>query len=491
MDRVLVARLVAVAEGIVDPAAAARSARLLAEADARRASPPTTPTVALVGGTGSGKSSLLNALAGSVISETGLVRPTTESPMAWVPADLDGATGRLLDDLGILARVASPPSPGWVVLDLPDTDSVRSSNALVAEWVVPRVDVVVWVVDPVKYHDARTAAMLAELRPGLAGVVVVLNKIDALGSPDVGRVRDAVTSFVADLGGTPQVLAAAGDPPGSAPVGIDRVRTAIDRAVAEKAFDPVDHLLAEAVHQVRESAPRWPDGLRGWQELADPVHRRLGQVVDAAEGAAAVAALGRAEAARAAGGAAGVALHRVLHGPPEVARASALDDLEDLLDGWRDAPKVVALRSSLERALLGVGVSESVGPALESAWETAVADAVEPMTVAHGRWWPVSRGLGWLGPLAVLAGPGMLIGGVEGGLAVTIAGLVLSILVALVSLRGGSTAGRATWEAFTNDAVAGAERRIDEVVGRPYRAAAEPLLAFREALTHCGGDPYT
>jgi hypothetical protein len=42
--------------------------------------------LALAGGTGVGKSSLLNALAGEPISPAGVMRPTTSEPTAWVPA---------------------------------------------------------------------------------------------------------------------------------------------------------------------------------------------------------------------------------------------------------------------------------------------------------------------------------------------------------------------------------------------------------------------
>ena len=45
-----------------------------------------TVVIALGGGTGVGKSSLLNALAGSTVAPTGALRPTTDQPLAWIPA---------------------------------------------------------------------------------------------------------------------------------------------------------------------------------------------------------------------------------------------------------------------------------------------------------------------------------------------------------------------------------------------------------------------
>ena len=57
-------------------------ARDLAE---RLGFPAETYVLALVGGTGVGKSSLLNALAGSSVSDASARRPTTAEPLAWVP----------------------------------------------------------------------------------------------------------------------------------------------------------------------------------------------------------------------------------------------------------------------------------------------------------------------------------------------------------------------------------------------------------------------
>src|SRR3954470_10940974 len=56
--------------------------------------------LALVGGTGVGKSSLLNALAGSVVSPASARRPTTSEPIAWIPSGEREALAPLLEWLG-------------------------------------------------------------------------------------------------------------------------------------------------------------------------------------------------------------------------------------------------------------------------------------------------------------------------------------------------------------------------------------------------------
>src|SRR5688572_5794220 len=57
--------------------------------------------LALVGGTGVGKSSLLNALAGGVVSPASARRPTTEVPVAWVATSAREETTPLLQWLDV------------------------------------------------------------------------------------------------------------------------------------------------------------------------------------------------------------------------------------------------------------------------------------------------------------------------------------------------------------------------------------------------------
>jgi GTPase Era involved in 16S rRNA processing len=83
----------------VSPDALAETGELLERVGERRRLSLEHTVVALAGATGSGKSTLFNALAGLDLSETGVRRPTTSRPLAcaWQP---DRAAG-LLDRLGI------------------------------------------------------------------------------------------------------------------------------------------------------------------------------------------------------------------------------------------------------------------------------------------------------------------------------------------------------------------------------------------------------
>jgi ribosome biogenesis GTPase A len=62
-----------------------------ADAVRRMGFPGDAYVLAFVGGTGVGKSSLLNALAGETVSPASVRRPTTSVPVAWVPAPESGS----------------------------------------------------------------------------------------------------------------------------------------------------------------------------------------------------------------------------------------------------------------------------------------------------------------------------------------------------------------------------------------------------------------
>jgi GTPase Era involved in 16S rRNA processing len=119
--------------------------------------------VALAGATGSGKSSLFNALTGLDLAAIGTRRPTSSMPLACVWGE--EPAGELLNWLGIPRRhqvqhrssledAQSEDLDGLVLLDLPDHDSTEVEHRLIVDRLVELVDVLVWVVDPQKYADA-------------------------------------------------------------------------------------------------------------------------------------------------------------------------------------------------------------------------------------------------------------------------------------------------------------------------------------------------
>jgi GTP-binding protein EngB required for normal cell division len=152
--------------------------------------------VALAGGTGSGKSTLFNALSGAAFSPPGVTRPTTRHVHACVWG-MQGVAP-LLDWLNVqrrhrYARASVLDSgesdlDGLVLLDLPDHDSVVTASMAAVDRLSKLADMVIWVLDPQKYADAAVHNRYLIPLAGHASVfTVVLNQIDTL-PPD--QIRD-------------------------------------------------------------------------------------------------------------------------------------------------------------------------------------------------------------------------------------------------------------------------------------------------------------
>lgn len=142
----------------------------------------------LAGGTGSGKSTLFNALTGLRFADAGEIRPTTMQPTACV-----WATGaeQLLDTLGVprdrrisgnsILTTPEHTADNLVLLDLPDHDSVAASNAGVVNRILPLADLIVWVLDPQKYADNLIhASYLSAMRERAGRMVVAVNQMDTV-----------------------------------------------------------------------------------------------------------------------------------------------------------------------------------------------------------------------------------------------------------------------------------------------------------------------
>lgn len=154
--------------------------------------------VALAGSTGSGKSSLFNALVGAEVSPVGVLRPTTSKAYACVWGS-EGATP-LVQWLGVPRRhttwrhgsqdawgrdravtSADDELDGLVLLDLPDHDSTVVEHQQEVDRLVELVDLLVWVVDPQKYADqVLHERYLRNLANHSDVTVVVLNQVDTV-----------------------------------------------------------------------------------------------------------------------------------------------------------------------------------------------------------------------------------------------------------------------------------------------------------------------
>lgn len=246
-----------------------------------------TVVVALAGGTGSGKSSLLNALAGEEVSPPGARRPTTAEPVAWIPSNPEPGLTRLLDDIGVIRRVGQDEQSWLAVIDLPDTDSVAFDHRQTVDRLLPLVDAVVWVLDPEKYQDARLHR--DHLRP-LAShsdrFVFALNQVDRVDPVVRGELEaDLRRSLVADGIQDPRIVLTAGDPPDGLLIGVDTLVEAI-RALGSTADVVsrriVDELVASADRLVEPVGGATGTGFVGrWTEARNEVATTVAEAVDA------------------------------------------------------------------------------------------------------------------------------------------------------------------------------------------------------------------
>ena len=197
-----------------------------------------TLVVALAGGTGSGKSSLLNAIAGRQIAETGVLRPTTEEALAWVPTDPESGLVELLDRLDIDARHEQDAFPRLAIIDLPDHDSIVLQHHQIVERLLPEVDAVVWVFDPQKYRDPLIHEQyISQLLEYQDQFLFVLNQIDLLGQHDLSQLRsDLIRSLEEDGVSIPRVFDVAAAPPSGQPLNIEPFRAFLRDQLDAKAM---------------------------------------------------------------------------------------------------------------------------------------------------------------------------------------------------------------------------------------------------------------
>ncbi|GAA5229356.1 GTPase [Arthrobacter cryoconiti] len=193
-------------EGRLEDAALQEVYDVLARAATRRSLSGEHTVVGFFGATGSGKSSLFNAVTGTDVARVAVRRPTTSEPLAlvWDPV----GSSPLLDWLQIADRREGQPVPGLtnggaglILLDLPDFDSVQRSHRETVERLAGQVDVLVWVVDPQKYADA--AIHNDFIRPFCAHesvTLVVLNQVDKLAPSEVPAVVESLAQILASDG---------------------------------------------------------------------------------------------------------------------------------------------------------------------------------------------------------------------------------------------------------------------------------------------------
>lgn len=229
-DRVAAARFPLPLAGA--PRARANRDELLAQLDdylVPRLRDPGAPLLAVVGGsTGAGKSTLVNSIVGRRVSQAGVLRPTTRTPvLVCHPEDHHWFSGmRVLphltrvwgpqpdtgDDLPLpgeaaprVLRVETAESlpRGLALLDAPDIDSLLSDNRVLAAELICAADIWVMVTTAARYADAVPWHLLRTAKEYDVTLVTVLDRVPHQVVSEVSRQYGALLTK-AGLGDVPR-----------------------------------------------------------------------------------------------------------------------------------------------------------------------------------------------------------------------------------------------------------------------------------------------
>jgi len=485
--------------------------------------------VALAGATGSGKSSLFNALTDLELAGVGVRRPTTSWALAcaWGP---EGAQD-LLEWMGIPARhqvsrmsmldrsSEDQHLDGLVLLDLPDHDSTEVSHHLEMDRLVQYADLLVWVLDPQKYADAAIHDRYIRPMAAYSDVtLVVLNQIDRIPAgqrdtalADVRRIlSESGLSDVTVIG----VSATSGE-------GVDQLKrelagrirakaSAKTRLAADISAAAADVARSGGTHEVPGISPADREALD--QALAECAGVPL--VVDA------IASTTRRRAARRTGWPVARWLGRLRKNPLS---DLGLDDTVSMTELSRSSdPETAGVqRASAEVALRVVADKASVG--LERPWR----DAIRGVSTAHSDdivdaidrsvrdtdvhisrpalWWRVVQVLQWVGVLAVVAGLGWLLAmlvsrvadlgmpsvpsviGVPAPLLLVIGGVVGALVLSLASRWAVRLGAARRARRVDSELRAAIDAVVQERVVAPIEAELEVYAAYREDITQALG----
>jgi GTP-binding protein EngB required for normal cell division len=429
------AEAVELCEDRVDSGALAEARRVVDQADRRLAISGSATVVALAGATGSGKSSIFNALSGTELATVGVRRPTTAHALAcsWGEESAE----ELLDWLQIPRRHALTTDPaldaaleGLVLLDLPDHDSTELDHRMEVDRLVQLVDELIWVVDPQKYADAAIHdRYLKPLAQHADVMMIILNHVDKLTSSQREQCLSDLQRLLNSEGlgkvSVMAVSAATGE-------GVEALRETLARQVAEK--QAAARRLAADV-SVAAARLSTASGTTKVTPLARPSTDRLTTQVAIAAGVPVVTeAVGKAWRLRGGLATGWPVLAWIAKFKPDPLRRLHLDRLGvgrrhkeidpagvgrtslPATSGVQKARVDTAVRTLADEAAQGLarGWADAIKQAARSS-EDALPDRVDRAIATtdldlarHRRWWQLIRVLQWLLVAAVVAGLGWL-----------------------------------------------------------------------------------
>lgn len=530
-------RAVELAHGRLDEEQVAFGRHVVDKASDRLRHGTANTLVALLGATGSGKSSVANALVGDPVATTGVRRPTTSSTLACYWGD-DGDVHALLDWLevknrhhvgslaphrGSNAESSTESSTGsdgdgldgLVLLDVPDHDSVAVEHRLEMERIAEHADLLLWVTDHEKYADKAMHDYLRRLGQHGAVTAMALNKTDQLDAADVDRCRTDLRRLLADdgLDGAPVIAISA-----TTGQGVDELRAELAAAVTRQRA-VVDRLLADTRTAADGLATELgPDG--GADDVPDKVAKTLARELVGASGLSAVTHAVEAGHRRDAVARTGWPFTRwVRRLRPHPLRRLHLGQGTG---GRSSIPEVSGVQKARTEAAIrnaGSAVTDSLPPpwpdlirdaaipeaeVLNDRLDRAISDSVRSQHSGNPRWWTAVNALQiglavaavagavWLGLLAFGAYlrlpdfPTPDVRGIPVPTGLLIGGIILGLLVAAVASRLAAVGARRRSRAVGKRAERAVRDISDELVIEPMRVELRRRSELRTLLRTAG-----
>ena len=265
------------------------------------------PLLTVVGGsTGAGKSTLVNSLVGSRVTQPGVLRPTTRSPvLVHNPADVEWfGQDRLLPELERVTRstndpdalqlVASDEVPvGLAILDAPDIDSVEERNRTLAAQLLAAADLWLFVTSAARYADQVPWDFLRKAADRSAAVAIVLDRTppDAVETVSTHLARMLASRGLKD---SPLFTVTEGEVSDEGllpPESVASIRGWLESlaadsearsAVVKQTLDGAIRTLARRTHSVADAATEQVDAVRRLREDANKAYDQAVTEISAA-----------------------------------------------------------------------------------------------------------------------------------------------------------------------------------------------------------------
>lgn len=229
---------------------------------------PHAPLVVVFAGpTGSGKSTLVNTLTGLDLTIAGALRPTTSKPLVLAGHAADGELAVGGTEADVIVGGA-PVLEHMTFIDTPDIDSTSTEHRVIAESLIDRADIVVFVVSANRYADAAPWEVLRRAMSRGATVVPVVNRL----GPGNGAV---VTDFSARLRAAGLDVAPVRVPEHHLPSGAQHIPTPAVRELRRRLFRVAkaqrDHQVEVTNRVLNNTADQAADLARRIRDLAAEV----------------------------------------------------------------------------------------------------------------------------------------------------------------------------------------------------------------------------